>query len=657
MGHNGCVARSGSPHAREPRRGKRRSWASPDGGSQDGTGSQGGTGSQDGAGSQGGTGSLGGTGSQGNTGSQGGATAPQPPGWGERRPDARPVPPPYQPTVRRRYPWHDDPDYDPAEYHRDPTPPQAWRPTGPASAAAPGGHPAGDPRPEIDWASETVREQPRRPAPPQPRETQARETQARDTQPRDTPPETPAEDDGPTEPRRPAGPRTPRKLTVTRVAAMRSRQFAERGVRTFHRAATADGADRSGLTALTYATMMTYAVDAAVTVALANTLFFAAASAESKSNVALYLAITVAPFAVVAPVIGPLLDRLQRGRRAALAVSFAGRAVLAVVMALNYENWLLYPAALGTMVLSKSYMVLKAAVTPRVLPETITLTTTNSRLTTFGLVAGGVFGGVAGGVAWMFGSSGALYYTAALAVVGVWLCVRIPRWVEVTAGEVPAALRTTRRGKRRPMGRGVVTALWGNASIRILTGFLALFVAFVVKEQTEHDPSRQLFLIGIVGAAAGIGGFVGNAAGARSAFGHADTVVVSCIGGVVCSTVVAAIIPGIMTAAIVGLVGSTASALSKVCLDAVVQRDLPEESRASAFGRSETVLQLAWVFGGALGVLLPHSTFWIGFVVISVVVALAGIQTTMVSRGRTLVPGLGARDPRVDSRPMAPTPR
>ncbi|HSU09844.1 MAG TPA: MFS transporter, partial [Pseudonocardia sp.] len=167
--------------------------------------------------------------------------------------------------------------------------------------------------------------------------------------------------------------RMPRKLTVTRVAALRSREITENGIRAFHRAATADGADRSGLTAMTYATMMTYAVDAAVAVALANTLFFAAATAESKTNVALYLAITVAPFAVVAPVIGPLLDRLQRGRRVALAVSFGGRAVLAVVMAFGYDSWVLYPAALGAMVLSKSFVVLKAAVTPRVLPETITL--------------------------------------------------------------------------------------------------------------------------------------------------------------------------------------------------------------------------------------------------------------------------------------------
>ena len=65
--------------------------------------------------------------------------------------------------------------------------------------------------------------------------------------------------------------------------------------------------------------MANYASDAALAVALANTLFFSAASAESKGKVALYLLITVAPFALVAPVIGPALDRLQQGRRAAMA--------------------------------------------------------------------------------------------------------------------------------------------------------------------------------------------------------------------------------------------------------------------------------------------------------------------------------------------------
>ena len=284
------------------------------------------------------------------------------------------------PPLRVRSRWHGHPDYDP----------DVHRPSGRWGQPEP---PAPEPAPE----------------------------------PEPTPPDPPSK-------------RMPRKLTVTRVAALRSREITENGWRAFHRAATADGADRSGLTALTYATMMTYAVDAAVAVALANTLFFAAATAESKTNVALYLAITVAPFAVVAPVIGPLLDRLQRGRRTALAVSFGGRAVLAVVMAFGYDSWVLYPAALGAMVLSKSFVVLKAAVTPRVLPETITLVTTNSRLTTFGLASGALFGGVAAGIAAVWGSPGALFFTAALGVAGVFLCLRIPAWVEVTEGEVPATL-------------------------------------------------------------------------------------------------------------------------------------------------------------------------------------------------------------------------
>ncbi|WP_252439880.1 MFS transporter [Pseudonocardia humida] len=516
-----------------------------------------------------------------------------------------PAPDPYQP--RRRYPWHDDPDYDPSAHRRTPPATTKWVPPVPAARVAPPP-----------------------PAPPPVREPEEAVPAA--SAPADTP----------------TGMRVPRKLTVTRVAALRGRELTGKGIAAFRRAATADGADRSGLTALTYATMMTYAVDAAVAVALANTLFFAAATAESKTNVALYLAITVAPFALVAPVIGPMLDRIQRGRRAALAVSFAGRAALALVLALNYDSWLLYPCALGMLVLSKSFVVLKAAVTPRVLPPEITLTITNSRLNAFGLAAGAVGGGLAAGVAFFADSPGALVYTAVLSIAGAWLCLRIPRWVESTAGEVPAALRSTSRKKRPMVSHAVAVALWGNGSIRILTGFLTLFVAFVVKGAGEAeaaaaglpapDASQQLLLIGIVGAAAGLGSFVGNAAGARARFARVDGVILSCIGACVAVATLAAVVPGIATAAVVGLVAATASALAKVCLDAVIQRDLPEESRASAFGRSETVLQLAWVFGGVVGVLLPHDTYWLGFTVVAALVAVSGTQTALVTKGKSMLP-------------------
>src|SRR4029079_8525108 len=111
----------------------------------------------------------------------------------------------------------------------------------------------------------------------------------------------------------------------------------------------------------------------------------------------------------------------------------------------------------------------------------------------------------------------------------------------------------------------------------------------------------------------------------------------------------AAFLPGIPTAAVVALLGATCSALAKVALDAVIQRDLPERSRASAFGRSETVLQLAWVFGGALGVLLPHDTYRLGFGIVAGVMVLAGAQAALVSRGRTLF-ALPRRSPAQEAR-------
>lgn len=439
-------------------------------------------------------------------------------------------------------------------------------------------------------------------------------------------------------------PPPPRKITVTRVAAWRSRQLVSGGARRFHRATTADGAGRSGLSSLTYAAMMDYAASAAIAVALANTLFFAVATAQSRANVALYLLITVAPFAVVAPVVGPLLDRLQHGRRVAMALSFAGRSFLLIVMAAHVHDWLLYPAALGFMVLAKSYGVLQAAVIPRVLPPGITLVKTNSRLTAFGLVAAGVTGAVAAGIAAMTGSSGALLSTAVICLAGAALCLRIPSWVEVTEGEVPASLRAEATGTlgsargRQPMGRQVVVALWGNGTARVLTGFLTLFVAFAVKAQTEGSPGRQLVLLGIVGAAAGAGSFLGNAVGARTHFGKPDQAIVGCVVAGLTTAVLAALVSGIAIAAVTALVAATGSAVAKVCLDAVIQRGVPEASRASAFGRSETVLQTAWVMGGALGVLLPP-TYWIGFASVSALLSLGLAQTLLIRRGASLIPG------------------
>lgn len=487
--------------------------------------------------------------------------------------------------------------------------------------------------------------------------------------------------DPPPGPVGPDGRAMPRKLTVTRVAAFRGRELTAKGVGRVRRAATADGADRSGLTALTLPVVLNYAVDAAMMVALANTLFFAAASAESKSKVAMYLALTIAPFAVVAPLIGPMLDRLQRGRRIAMATTFGLRALLALLIMTNsgwdeasnqltYDPWVLYPSALGLLVLSKSFGVLKSAVTPRVLPPSIDLVRVNSRLTTWGLVAGTIIGGA---LAALFETAlgrvlplhipGAMVLLLILASIASYACMRIPSWVEVTEGEIPTTLtyhgeppapRPRRQSftpaalaatMRQPLGRRVLTGLWGNGSIRVLTGFLTLYIAFYAKtNQDGRSGLVQLALIGSVGAAAGIGNFVGNAAGTRLELRRPQRIVVASTAASLAMCVLAAVFGSIVVAALAALIASGTSAIGKVCLDSSIQDDLPDESRASAFGRSESVLQLCWVFGAALGVLLPP-TLWIGFTVVSVIMAIGTVQTVATDRGATVIPGLGGKRP------------
>ena len=455
---------------------------------------------------------------------------------------------------------------------------------------------------------------------------------------------------------------------VTRTAAeMGSRMYSM-----VHRAATADGADKSGLTALTWPVVANFAVDSAMAVALANTLFFAAATGESKGRVALYLLITIAPFAVIAPLIGPALDRLQHGRRAALAASFLVRTLLAVLLIINYDAgnypcWVLYPCALGMMVMSKSFSVLRSAVTPRVMPPSIDLVRVNSRLTMFGLIGGTIVGGgIAAGVEYVFsrllGLPGALFVVVFVTLAGASLTMRIPKWVEVTEGEVPTTLTYHGQGgewdwldehptevidtgerRRQPLGRNIITSLWGNCTIKAMVGFLFLYPAFVAK---AHDASGwgQLAILGGIGAAAGVGNFAGNFTAARLRLGRPATVVVRCAVAVTAMALIAAVSGILVVAAAATLVTSAASAIGKASLDASLQDDLPEESRASAFGRSESMLQLAWVMGGAMGVLV-YTELWVGFTAISSLLILGLAQTVVSYRGASLIPGFGGNRP------------
>ena len=171
-----------------------------------------------------------------------------------------------------------------------------------------------------------------------------------------------------------------------------------------------------------------------------------------------------------------------------------------------------------------------------------------------------------------------------------------------------------------------------------MVGFLFLYPAFVAKAH-QANSWVQVGMLGLIGAAAASGNFGGNFASARLQLGRPAVLVVRCTVAVTAVAIAAAVAGNLVVAAIATLITSGSSAIAKASLDASLQHDLPEESRASGFGRSESTLQLSWVLGGALGVMV-YTDLWVGFTAVSALLILGLAQTFVSFRGDFIDPRL-----------------
>jgi Major Facilitator Superfamily len=208
--------------------------------------------------------------------------------------------------------------------------------------------------------------------------------------------------------------------------------------RVIRRMTQASGAGRTGLDRVIELTAAGAAADAFVAVALAGTLFFSTSVDQARGRIALTLLITMAPFAVLAPFIGPMLDRVRDGRRYIMIGTLLARGLLCWGMAgavQHSDTVTLLPAAFGVLVLQKAYGVTRSSVTPRVLPAKITLVSANARISLAALIASTVGVGVAGAISVLAGGGatgatwvlrvGTLVYLAAIA-----LGIRLPTRVD-----------------------------------------------------------------------------------------------------------------------------------------------------------------------------------------------------------------------------------
>lgn len=333
--------------------------------------------------------------------------------------------------------------------------------------------------------------------------------------------------------------------------------------------------------------------DTLVALALAGSLFFSISPDAARGRVALYLVLTMAPFAVIAPLIGPLLDGRQGGRRGMVITSAAARAVLCLLMIDDLNSLLLFPEVFASLVLAKGYGVARASLVPHLVRDESELVEANSKLS---LITGvvGFAAAVPGlillqlGAAWVLAAASIAFAVATVAAVS------IPR-----SSIAPSAPKTDEeRAELRTAG--VLLAASTMAMLRALVGFLSFFLAFWLR-----DDGAPAWWFGIVLAVSAIGAMVGAvAAPVLRRVASEERILLGCAVAVTAGAVVASRLGGRPAAAVLASVVGVAASAGRLAFDAIVQRDAPAADQGRSFAGFETRFQLVWVAGAFVPVVL-----------------------------------------------------
>ena len=375
--------------------------------------------------------------------------------------------------------------------------------------------------------------------------------------------------------------------------------------------------------------------DTLVAIALAGTLFFSVPSSEARGNVALYLLLTVAPFAVIGPALGALLDRWPTAYRLTLQASAFLRAVLAGVMIWQQTSLWLFPAAFLLLVLSRSHGISRSALLPVALEEPTALVAANARLAQVGVLAGALLAPVGALTQTLSGSTGTLIIAAVAFLVAGFTARRLPQprtraevaAARAAAGGADASVVTGRKARWR-LPSSVRLAQLATAVVRLLNGFLVLLLAFALR--TADAPLAQFGAL--LAAAAGGYGFSTVVSPGLARRLAEEPMVVAALAMEAGAAFVAGQWFGLPAAAALSAAAGFSWGTAKLAFDGLLQATVPDEQRGAAFTRSETLFQLAWVIGAVIPTALPINSS-IGLVA----AGLTALSAQVVYVGRLLL--------------------
>ncbi len=346
---------------------------------------------------------------------------------------------------------------------------------------------------------------------------------------------------------------------------------------------------RGAVVPLATAQALAAAGDAFVSVSLAGSLFFNVSPNASRQQVLLYLLITMAPLAVLSPLVGPAVDRFRNSQRFVAAGFFVSRGVFCLILAVTLLQLTFYPVVLLLLIASKASGIVKQTLVQTLVDDPEELVSTNARLARFSSVTAALGVVAASGVFTVAGAEwslrvGAILFALAGAVV---LRARPRSTAPVTPDDVEYA--------ETHLPTVVVSSI-GMLAIRAAVGFFIFTLAFTLRRSSE-----PALVYGLAAAAYGLGAFLGHTAATvlRRWFSEEQLIGLSLALPAVFTAVgiLGASIPLlVVTSGMVGL----STTLGRNAFDGLLQRRAPEALLGRAGARYETRFQLAWVFGGVL---------------------------------------------------------
>jgi hypothetical protein len=396
-----------------------------------------------------------------------------------------------------------------------------------------------------------------------------------------------------------------------------------RGFASLAWAATEDLFDQStafGRLALVHVIMM--AGDTLVTVSLAGSLFFSVSPTEAKGRVLAYLLLTIAPFAVVSPLLGPLIDRSANGRRVLVALSAGARVLLCWSMSQHLNSLWLYPEAFLVLVSSKLYVVTRGALVPEMArtdqfresaakvglagwpahgnEEEKGFAGFNAQLTLLGTIAGLLAGSIGAGVLKGVGAPSVLVVAGCVYLGATVASMRLQRPAQLVRDEVAGLTQAERDlNELNPMGN--VEVAWGlgaSALMRFTVGFATFLLAFGLRR--EHAGLGWFALALALSAFGSLIG-LGIVTRVRNAVPESTLLTVALLATALGAGVAATHPTLVAQVILAGWLGLCA-AVVQPSFDAITQRHVAPGAQGRTFARFAVRQQLLWVVGAVLPV-------------------------------------------------------